>query len=84
MARVSVSIGLMNLLPIPLLDGGELVLCVVEAIRVRPLSVRARKISRAVGIAVIAVMLILLLLGATLHEILSGDTEHVLLRFDRN
>jgi regulator of sigma E protease len=72
LAAASVSVGLTNLLPIPLLDGGELVLCVVEATRGRPLSVRARKISGAVGIAVIAVMLILMLIltgAAVYHDI---------------
>jgi regulator of sigma E protease len=69
---VSASVGLTNLLPIPLLDGGELVLCVVEATRGRPFSIQARKISRTFGIAVIVVMLILMFIltgEAVYHDI---------------
>jgi regulator of sigma E protease len=42
-ALLSVSIGLMNLLPIPILDGGHLLYFMIEAIRGRPLSERAQE-----------------------------------------
>ena len=42
MAVTSVNLGLINLLPIPVLDGGHLLLFLIEWIRRRPVSVRAR------------------------------------------
>ena len=43
-AVLSVSIGLLNLFPIPLLDGGHLLFYAIEAVRGRPLSERAQEI----------------------------------------
>ncbi len=43
-AVLSVSIGLLNLFPIPLLDGGHLLFYGIEAIRGRPLSERAQEV----------------------------------------
>ena len=42
-AVLSISIGLLNLFPVPLLDGGHLLFYAVEAVRGRPLSERARR-----------------------------------------
>jgi regulator of sigma E protease len=58
LAMISVNIGLFNLLPIPLFDGGQLVFCAVEAIRRRPLSVRVREYAALVGLAVIALLFV--------------------------
>ena len=43
MAVLSINLGLINLFPIPVLDGGHLVLYLLEFIRGRPLSGRKRK-----------------------------------------
>ena len=48
-AVLSVSIGLLNLFPIPLLDGGHLLCYVIEAIRGRPLSERAQEFGSGLG-----------------------------------
>ena len=57
-AFLSVSIGFINLLPIPLLDGGHLLFYAVEAVRGRPLSERIQELSFKVGLAlVISLML---------------------------
>lgn len=57
-AFISVSIGLINLFPIPLLDGGHLMFYAFEAIRGRPLSERTQEFGFKVGLAlVIALML---------------------------
>jgi regulator of sigma E protease len=48
-AVLSVSIGLLNLFPVPLLDGGHLVFYAVEAIRGKPLSERARNMASGWG-----------------------------------
>ena len=57
-AFISVSIGLINLFPIPLLDGGHLLFYAIEAVRGRPLSERTQEFSFKIGLAfVIALML---------------------------
>ena len=57
-AFLSVSIGFINLLPIPLLDGGHLLFYAVEAVRGRPLSERVQELSFKFGLAlVISLML---------------------------
>lgn len=58
MALISVNLGLMNLLPIPVLDGGHLAACLVEGVRRRPLSLRAREIANLVGIALLVILMI--------------------------
>lgn len=57
-AFISVSIGLINLFPIPILDGGHLLFYAIEALRGRPLSEKAQEFGFNVGLAlVIALML---------------------------
>jgi regulator of sigma E protease len=58
MALISVNLGLMNLLPIPVLDGGHLAACLVEGVTRRPLSIRAREISNLVGILLLVLLMI--------------------------
>ncbi len=53
MAFLSINIGLVNLLPIPVLDGGSLFFLVAEAIKSRPLSLRVREIASLVGMTVL-------------------------------
>jgi regulator of sigma E protease len=65
-AILSVSIGLINLFPIPMLDGGHLLYYAVEAIRGKPLSERAQEMGFRVGLALV----ILLMLFATWNDIL--------------
>ena len=50
-AVLSVSIGLLNLFPIPLLDGGHLLFYAIEAVRGRPLSERAQEMGFRIGLA---------------------------------
>ncbi len=57
-ALISVSIGLINLFPIPLLDGGHLVFFAIEAIRGKPLSDRVQEIGFRLGLAAIGVLMI--------------------------
>ena len=58
MAVTSVNLGLINLLPIPVLDGGHLLLFFVEWVRRRPVSVRARALSSLFGISILAVLML--------------------------
>jgi regulator of sigma E protease len=58
MALISVNLGLMNLLPIPVLDGGHIVATAVEAVTRRPLSLRAREVANLVGILLLVFLMI--------------------------
>ena len=55
---ISVSIGLLNLFPIPLLDGGHLLFYGIEAIRGRPLSERVQEFGFRIGLALIVMLMI--------------------------
>ncbi|MBT9558062.1 MAG: RIP metalloprotease RseP [Myxococcales bacterium] len=59
MAWLSISLGLINLVPIPVLDGGHLLLFLMEGIRRRPLSLRTRQIAFYIGFSFIAVLMVL-------------------------
>ena len=64
-AVLSVSIGLINLFPIPLLDGGHLLFYAIEAALGRPLSERAQEIGFRIGLAIV----VMLMLFATWNDI---------------
>jgi regulator of sigma E protease len=70
-AVLSVSIGLMNLFPIPLLDGGHLLFYLVEAVRGRPLSERAQEVGFRIGLAVV----LMLMIFATFNDIVHLATS---------
>jgi regulator of sigma E protease len=57
-AVLSVSIGLFNLFPVPMLDGGHLVFYAIEALRGRPLSPRLQDIGFRIGFALVIVLFI--------------------------
>jgi regulator of sigma E protease len=65
-AVLSVSIGLLNLFPIPLLDGGHLLFYAIETIRGRPLSERAQELGFRIGLAIV----LMLMIFATFNDIL--------------
>jgi regulator of sigma E protease len=62
---LSVSIGLLNLFPIPLLDGGHLLFYGIEAVRRRPLSDRAQEVGFRIGLALV----LMLMIFATFNDI---------------
>ena len=64
-AYVIVALGLFNLFPIPVLDGGHLLFFFFEAVRGRPLSMKKREVLQQVGL----VLLIALMLFATKNDI---------------
>jgi len=59
MAFISINLGLINLLPIPLLDGGHLLFFAVEAVARRPLSVRVREYASIVGLTLLVLLMVL-------------------------
>src|SRR3990170_80607 len=70
-AVLSVSIGLLNLFPIPLLDGGHLLFYGIEAARGRPLSERAQELGFRIGLAIV----VMLMIFATFNDILHLATS---------
>jgi regulator of sigma E protease len=65
-ALFSVSVGLMNLFPVPLLDGGHLMFYLIEAVMRRPVSERIQQYGMRVGIALVGSLMIF----TTAHDIL--------------
>ena len=63
---ISLALGFMNLLPIPILDGGQIVMQAIEWLKGSPLSERVQAIGQQLGIA-----LVVLLLGLALYNDIS-------------
>ncbi|WP_298435506.1 RIP metalloprotease RseP [Geobacter sp.] len=59
MALLSVNLGVLNLLPIPILDGGHLVFYLWELVFRRPVSPRAREIAQQIGLALLIGLMVL-------------------------
>ena len=59
LAGISVSIGLLNLFPIPVLDGGHLLYYGCEAVLGRPLGEKAQEVGFRVGLALVLCLLLL-------------------------
>jgi regulator of sigma E protease len=59
MAVMSVNLGIFNLLPVPVLDGGHLLFCAVEAIGRRKPSLRVREIANMIGMGLLLLLMVL-------------------------
>ena len=70
MAMISVSLGLINLFPIPVLDGGHLMFYGIEAVRGRPLGQRAQEYSFRIGLALVLGLMIFVTVNDLLHRVL--------------
>jgi len=68
-----VNLGVLNLLPVPMLDGGHLFFFVIEAILGRPLSLRKREVAQQVGF----VLLMLLMVYALYNDLVRIDAFKV-------
>jgi regulator of sigma E protease len=55
-AFLSINLAVLNLLPVPILDGGQILLTLAEGVRGKPFSVRARELFLKVGVALILVL----------------------------
>lgn len=66
LAFISIQLGILNLLPIPILDGGHILFYSIELITRRPLSLRVREAAQQIGMA----MLLMLMLLAFYNDIL--------------
>jgi RIP metalloprotease RseP len=59
LALISISLGVLNLLPIPILDGGQVVYQLAELVKGRPVSERAQLLGQQIGIAMLILMMTL-------------------------
>ncbi len=66
-AILSISIGLINLFPIPMLDGGHLLFYSIEAVRGRPLSERSKEIGFRIGLALVLMLMIFATWNDVIH-----------------
>jgi regulator of sigma E protease len=57
LAMISISLGIVNLLPVPILDGGQIVMCAIEGIQRKPLSMRAAVIGQQIGLAMLVALM---------------------------
>ncbi len=72
MGLVSVNLGLVNLLPIPVLDGGMLLLLLLESVRRKPLSLRVREVLSLAGVGLM-MALMLVAFGNDLRQRIGGE-----------
>ena len=61
LALISISLGVLNLLPVPLLDGGHLMYYLAEIIKGTPVSDRTLEVGQRIGMAVLALLMALAL-----------------------
>ena len=71
LALISISLGVLNLLPIPLLDGGHLMYYAVEIVKGSPVSERAMELGQRVGLALLLVIMAFAFYN-DLNRLLSG------------
>lgn len=67
LALISISLGVLNLLPIPVLDGGHLLFYLIEAVRRRPVSEAAQAAAQRVGIVILVGIMILAFYNDIVH-----------------
>jgi len=71
-ALISVNLAVLNLLPVPMLDGGHLLFFACEAVLGRPISLRKREIAQQVGF----VLLMMLMVYAVYNDLSRLDVFH--------
>ncbi|MEA2491617.1 MAG: regulator of sigma protease [Acidobacteriota bacterium] len=70
MAMISLQLGVMNLLPIPVLDGGHIMILIVEGIARRDLSLRVKERIQQVGFAALAMLMLVVLYNDVVGNVL--------------
>lgn len=70
-ALISVNLGILNLLPVPVLDGGHLLFFAIEGATGRPVSIKAREIAQQVGIFLLMLLMVFVFYN-DIMRILSG------------
>lgn len=72
MALISINLGLLNLLPVPVLDGGHILQSGIEMVRRRPLSMRTRELANMVGLAMLLALMIFAMRNDVIRYFFSG------------
>jgi regulator of sigma E protease len=62
-AFISLQLGFLNILPVPVLDGGHLVFLSIEAVRRRPVSVKTRMVVQQVGMALLIALMVFIIIN---------------------
>ncbi len=70
MAMISLQLGIMNFLPIPVLDGGHIMILLVEGVTGRDLSIRVKERIQQLGFAVLAALMIVVLYNDVITNVL--------------
>lgn len=73
MAFISINLGILNLLPIPILDGGHLLFFVIEAMKRSPISVRKKEFAQQVGLT-----MLLLLIGVAFYNDIARSWDQIM------
>ncbi len=68
-AFISIALAVMNLLPIPILDGGQILFCLTEAVRGKPLKIRSEVVLQRIGIMLLVGLMCLALINDTTRAI---------------
>jgi regulator of sigma E protease len=69
-AIISVNLGIINLFPIPLLDGGHFLFLILEAIRRKPLSVRQMEVVQQIGFIIIILLIVFIFYNDIINHLL--------------
>ena len=69
MALLSINLGLVNLFPIPMLDGGHIFLCLIEVIRGKPVSERVQDMAFRVGFVIVMAIMVFSLWNDLSHHL---------------
>jgi regulator of sigma E protease len=73
LAFLSIQLGILNLLPIPILDGGHLFFNMYELVLRRPLSLRTREIAQQVGLVLLLLLMVLAFYNDIMRLFLGGQ-----------
>ena len=60
-AVISINLGILNLLPIPVLDGGFIIFLLIELIMGRPLNIRKREFAQKLGIGLLVLLMVVVI-----------------------
>ncbi len=72
MAFISINLGILNLIPIPILDGGHLLFFVIESVKREPISVRKKELAQQVGLT-----MLLLLIGVAFYNDIARSWDQI-------
>lgn len=72
-AGISISLAILNLLPIPMLDGGHLLFFAIEIINGKPLSLRKREIAQQVGLLILVGLMLFAFYNDIMHVFFQKD-----------